>query len=318
MRPFRRTLAVISLLAFTAQTTGAADIARLMTPAGAHVVLRAPPPNRPAPSEPVKPADEGPSWLDRIVGGAKALWEMHRSAPTMTVIIADPYRPLDATTAISAAPPVVEASPAVDRMLIVGGSGVIGAFGELDPSVLPRLRSTPYAERFTGFWSAGASVSVRVDYLEPWGVNKADAEGFTLLFKNHSPRRILSRGPVPPLLRREHPIYFAGDVVTVELTLRNDTGRTLKDVLVQSTHEGLMLDGSQGPKLGETHYAAPVDLAPGESKTMRWKITMGRANAVAGVNFDQTAVRVVGPGEDGKHKELLNVHQAGIVDPPSL
>ena len=120
------------------------------------------------------------------------------------------------------------------------------------------------------------------------------------------------------MLRREHPIYFAGDVVTVELTVRNDTGRTLKDVLVQSTHEGLMLDGSQGPKLGETHYAAPVDLAPGESKTMRWKITMGRANAVAGVNFDQTAVRVVGPDERGKHKELLNVHQAGIVDPPSF
>ncbi len=326
MNRFRQTCAVISLLTMTAQSTGAADLVRLMAPPpGAHVALRAPPPQRAPGNAPApRPAPEaGPAWSESaaVVGayvadGLRALWAMH--ANPVPLPGAGPRPETAALEAEPAAPTVVEAPASVDRIMIVGGTGVIGAYGELDVASHVHHKPQVYQERFTGYWSAGEGVSVRVDYLEPLGINKGDASGFTLLFKDHPTRRVESRGGVPPLLRREHPIYFAGDEVTVELTLRNDTGRFLKDVIVQTGQEGLMLDGSAGPKLDAGRFEAPRDLAPGESKTLRWTIKMGRVGAASGVNFEQTAVRVMGPADDGKYRDLLNVHQAGIVDPPSL
>lgn len=324
----RRAAASLFLLPFLVQSTGAADIARLMGPAAASRAVLLPPPGRHAlpPSAAPRPAPGRWSADARAVGA----WAYERVLEAFAPPAPPPARLLPRPSTLPSLPPepvavaaggaavsvesAAPAGPFADRILIRGGSGVIGAYGELESpfsEVLP-MRFSAYTPRFTGFWSRGDGVSLRVDYLRPWGVNKADAEGFTLLFKGRSPHRIRAPGGVPPLLRREHPVYFAGDVVTVELTLRNDGAAPLRGLSVLTRQEGLMLDGSAGPALDRGSTLEAAELAPGAELTLRWTITMSRRGTAA-VNFEQTAVKVV--GEDGK--VYANVNQAGIVDPPA-
>ncbi len=329
MRQLRRAVAVLSILALSAQATGAAEIAGLMGPAAARMALM-PPPGRFAPAPAAAPKPAAPpadrSWSrDAAAVGAwlgglfQAALDAHFGpAPLAPAPLAAPAFP-DEPAYLSALPtaPPPHARP-VDRMLIRGGTGVIGAYGQMDSFVSVHRRVlVPYKDRFTGYWSRGDGLSARVDYLAPWGINRADATGFTMLFPGQDPHRIDAPGGVPPLLRREHPIYFAGDTVTVELTLRNDGSTPLRGLFVESAQEGLMLNGGAGPKLDAGSTTSVPELAPGATATVRWTIAMSRRGTAA-VNFEQTAVRVTGgAGEDGKDKVYLNVHQAGIVDPPS-
>lgn len=351
MNDLRKAVAVLSLLPFLAQTIGAAEIAGLMGPAAARAAM-APPPGRFAPPRQAAPkpapVPSGPSLIrragDRFVSALAAgsalldrAMESHFSgapawnapAPVASPVQSDermrfsalapaplPPEPAAAAAAGSAVEAVSPAAPAADRIFIAGGSGIIGAYGELESplsEVLP-LRFSAYKDRFVGFWSRGEGVSLRVDYLRPWGINKADAEGFTMLFKGRSPHRIAAPGGVPPLLRREHPVYFAGDEVTLELTLRNDGAAPLSGLVVHARQEGLMLDGSAGPALDEGQRLPVAELAPGAELRLRWTIRMSRRGTAA-VNFEQTAVRVTGTGDDAK--TYANIHQAGIVDPPA-
>lgn len=337
MNDLRKAVAVLSLLPFLAQTIGAAEIAGLMGPAAARAAM-APPPGRFAPPRQAAPkpahVPAGPSLSRRVAdrfvsalaaGSAlldRALESHFSGAPAWNAPAPDlapaplPPEPAALAAAGSAVETASPAAPVADRILIAGGSGIIGAYGELESplsSVLP-LRFSAYKDRFVGFWSRGEGVSLRVDYLRPWGINKADAEGFTMLFKGRSPHRISAPGGVPPLLRREHPVYFAGDEVTVELTLRNDGAAPLKGLVVQTRQEGLMLDGSAGPTLDPGSRLPVAELAPGAEARLRWTIRMSRRGTAA-VNFEQTAVRVTGTGDDAK--TYANIHQAGIVDPPA-
>lgn len=274
----RRLLAALCAL-LAAQSTGAAGLGAFAGPAGRFLAPRAasgPPPAAP----PAAPPEQSAAPLE-------AAWT----------------------------PPLEEPPPAADRILIAGGSGVVGAYGELEAPASPARRPPAYSARFEGYWTRGEGVSVRVDYLRPWGLNRADAAGYTLLFRGLSPRRLEAEEPVPPVLRREHPIYFAGDEVEIELTLRNDGARPLRGLLVETRQEGVTEDGSAGPPLGARRRLEAGALAPGASATLRWRTRMsGRGRG--GINFEQTAVRVSGEGEDGKLKLYLDAAQAGIVDPP--
>ncbi|MDX6769000.1 MAG: hypothetical protein SF051_05670 [Elusimicrobiota bacterium] len=323
MRHSRRVVAVACLLALSAQATGAAEIAGMMGPAARAALT--PPPGRfaPAPAAAPKPTAPRKASTWSRDAAAVAAWLAQR----LDEALAAHRSPAPAARDAVAVPPPEEALPPlepapsgrpVDRILIAGGSGVIGAYGEMEAfAAVTRRPLVPYKDRFTGFWSRGDGLSVRVDYLAPWGINRADATGFTMLFPGRAPHRIAATGGVPPVLRREHPIYFAGDAVTVELTLRNDGAAPLRGLFVEAAQEGLMLDGSAGPRLDAGHAAAAPELAPGETATMRWTIMMSRRGTAA-VNFEQTAVRVTGgTGEDGKEKVFVDAHQAGIVDPPS-
>lgn len=312
----RAAAAVVTLLPFLSQATGAAEIGAL---AGRAVL--APPPGRFAPRPSPGPAPipaPGRRWLEdlRAVAswGAQALAPAgERPEPAAFTAAAPAPRPPEPALALEPAPP---APPPADRILIAGGSGVIGAFGELESfSLVAPARLAVYRERFTGFWSKGNGLSVRVDYLRPWGINRADAEGFTLLLKGRSPHRIQARRAVPPLLRREHPIYFPGEDITLEMTLRNDGTQPLRALVVEAWQEGLTLDGGPGPRLDEARRVLPPELAPGAEVRVRWTARISRRNG-SDVCFEQTAVRVTG-GDGEKGKVYLDVHQAGIVDPPS-
>lgn len=323
----KRAILALILSSFCAQATGAAEIGGWSAAVGRAVLT--PPPGafapraaRPAPAP--MPAAAPSRWMRdlRVV----STWALETASAALREPLPAPTRTLPRAFSrseerVAEAAPRPIAAENGDRIIILGGQGVIGAYGELDfgSIVDSSAKLEPYMARSNGYWSKGRGVSVKVEYLNPLGVNKADAEGFTLLFKGQSPRRLTAEGGVPPLLRREHPVYFIGDTVTVEAIIRNEGTAPLRGLLLETAQEGLMLDGSAGPVMATGRSTQALEeIPPGGEARARWTFIVSRRETRAPVSFEQTAVKVTGGlGEDGKAKVYADVHQAGIVDPPS-
>ncbi len=322
LRPAFSALLCASLLA---QSVGAADLAPALM-RGAML----PPPARlaPPPSQVIKPAPApkpaGEPWLAsaRVV----AAWAYRRIAESLEPSSEAPSpEALAAYARIARTESVVVSAlpapePPIDRMLIAmeGRRLLAAGLAAQISSLLPyRSELKPMRPRFTGEWVGEGPVKVRVDYLNPLGMTEGEAKGFRVRLSDGYSRLIPNRGAIPAQLMRELPLYFAGDVVTVEISVRNDGSEPLTGLSLTARQEDFEASGAAGRPSSAAFERALGSLAPGETAVLSWRVRLSSETRSA-VNFEQTHVRVLSKDPAGAEKVLLDKNQAGIVDPPQL
>jgi hypothetical protein len=329
-----RLLAAALAFALSAQSTGAASLPiALMTPRAAF-----PPPSarfaafpapRPAPAAASK-APARASWLEsaRIVSDfvlERIQQELNPApadesysepiAPAVAGAIPPEIAPADGAVITPLSPGVNSPS---DRMMVVmeAGRSVAAVLDgrEQDFSAAPPAVSgpAPVLAPFREPWQEQNGLRARVSYIRSHGAITLDSDGFTAAFADgtirHAPNTIL-----PKKMKRNFPIYYHGEEVTIELTVENKTGRTLNDVRLEAVQETFRAVGTEGVRLAPAaEVKVAKSLAPGQRKTVRWRARL-EGPAHAAVNLEQTHVRVT---SDGRSAPLLDAPQAGVIDPP--
>ena len=315
--------------AFFVQTTGAADLAPMFARG-----MMLPPPGRmapfpmPGPIKPVAPkkiAPAGEPWLASAV--IVAHWVNQRLEEALTPALATESAPSpealaafasfarNEVAAIAAAP---APEPPADRMLIamegrrVVASGLAAQFASL---LQYRSELKPLRPRFVGEWVGSGPIRARVDYLRPFGVTQGEAKGFRVTLSDGYERLIPTKGAIPSTLLRELPLYFAGDMVDVEVTVLNTASTPMTELSVVAVQEDFEASGAAGPPLTSPVMNSIPALAPGATAVLRWRIKLSSVAREA-VNFEQTHLRVLGKDPAGCEKVLLDQNQAGIIDPP--
>lgn len=326
MRRSRSLLAAAVCASFLVQSTGAADLAPVLARG-----MMLPPPGRMAPlpmpalpaKRSVKPAGE--PWL--VSAAVVARWVEERltaalAAPAAveTPASAEALAGFAAAAAgeVSAMAALPAPEPPADRMLIaMEGRRVIASGLSAQLASLREYRADlkPLRPRFTGEWVGRGPVRARVDYLNPFGVTEGEAKGFRVKLADGYERLLPSRGRIPESLMREIPLYFAGDSVDVEVSLRNDGTRALTDLTLASVQEEHDASGAPGVPVASPVLKPVARLEPGETAVLRWRIKLSPGGRDA-VNFEQTHLRVTSEDAAGSPKVLLDEAQAGIVDPP--
>ncbi|MBI5247505.1 MAG: hypothetical protein HY923_10005 [Elusimicrobia bacterium] len=328
-RPLRPAFSALLCAAFFVQSTGAADLAPIFA-RGAML----PPPGRMAPLpmpgavKPVAPkqvAPQGEPWLasaivvarwvnERLTGTlnpAPALTEM--PSPEALAAYASVARNEVSALAAAAAP-----EPPVDRMLILmEGRRVVasGLAAQLASILQYRSELKPLRPRFVGEWVGSGPVRARVDYLRPFGVTQGEAKGYRVTLADGYERLIPTKGAIPPALMRELPLYFAGDLVDVEITVLNTGKEPLNNLQAVAVQEDYMASGEAGAPTSSPMLAAISSLAAGQTTVLRWRVKLS-STAREAVNFEQTHLRVLGKDPAGGEKVLLDQNQAGLIDPP--
>lgn len=320
LRP-RSLLSAALCAAFFVQSTGAADLAPVFARG-----MMLPPPGRMAPMprpaaprevRPAKPAGE--PWLASAVVVARWVKERLTEAAAEPVVERGPSPEALASFASAARGEVAAVAslpapePPADRMLIaMEGRRVIasGLAAQLASLLQYRTELKPMRPRFIGEWVGQGPMRARVDYMKPFGVTQGEAKGFRVRLSDGYERLLPHRGPIPPSLMREVPVYFAGDSVDVEVTIRNEGDVPLAGLSVSAVEEEHTASGAAGAPLGAPVVKSVASLAPGESAVLRWRIRLASGGQEA-INFEQTHLRVSTPD-----KVLLDQPQAGIVDPP--
>lgn len=320
-RSLRPAFSALLCAAFFAQSVGAADLAPALM-RGAIM----PPPGLMAPLPPAAvlrvaakpvPKPAGESWIAsaRIVSAwayRRALEKLEpaEEAPSPEALAA--YGRIARTEAIvMASAPAPE--PPADRMLIsMEGRRLLAAgLAAQISSLLPyRTELKPMRPRFDGEWVGEGPVKARVDYINPLGMTSGEAKGFRVRMADGFSRLIPNRGTIPAQLMRELPLYFAGDLIEVEIAVRNDSTEPMNGVTVNAVQEDFEASGVAGAPSSAPFTASIERLAPGETATLKWRLRLSTSGAAA-VNFEQTHVSVKSGG-----KTLLDQAQAGIVDPP--
>lgn len=270
-RSCSRLLAAAAALALSVQSTGAASLPiALMTPRAAFP----PPASRLAAFPAARPAaaaktPAGRSWLEsaRVVSDfvlARVREELSSSyyaaEPAPKPESQEPETPM---IAITAAPPAADAdhAPAIitplgvdappDRMMIVMEPGrrvdAVLSGQEQDFSTPPTaaVRPAPVLPPFRERWQEMNGLRARVSYLRSHGLVKLDAGGATAAFADGTTRRAPSQTSTRSF-RGEFPIYFHDEVVEIELTVENKTGRTLRDVRLEAVQETFRPVGTEG------------------------------------------------------------------------
>lgn len=331
-RSLKPALAAVMCAAFLVQSTGAADLApvfargMMLPPPGRVAPLPMPPARPAAPSKKtVKPAGE--PWLTSAIVVAR--WVKERlaavAAPAPAAAV-EPETTPESLAAYSAAArneavalaSMPEYEPPVDRMLIaMEGRRVLaaGLTAQLASILQYRSELKPLRPRFVGEWVGAGPARARVDYMRPLGVTQGEAKGFRVRLADGFERLLPHRGEIPESLKRELPLYFAGDSVDVEVTVRNAGTTPLTGLRVSAVQEEHDAAGGAGPALGEPVLNTLASLAPGEEAVLRWRVKLSSEGREA-VNFEQTHLRVLGRDPAGGEKVLLDEAQAGIVDPP--
>lgn len=324
-RLLRPAFTALLCASFFSQSVGAADFAPALM-RGAML----PPPGRMAPPPstvfraPAAPKPAGEPWLAsaRVV----AEWARRRVLEALEPVSEAPSpEALAALARIARTEAVAVAAlpapePPIDRMLIAmeGRRLLAAGLAAQISSLLPyRSELKPMRPRFTGDWVGEGPVKVRVDYLNPLGMTEGEAKGFRVRLSDGYSRLIPNRGAIPAQLMRELPLYFAGDVVTVEISLRNDGREPLSGLSVFAQQEDFEASGAAGRPSSAALEKALGSLAPGQTAVVSWRVRLSSETRSA-VNFEQTHVRVLSKDPAGAEKVLLDKNQAGIVDPPGL
>jgi hypothetical protein len=328
MRRSRSTLAAVLCACFLVQSTGAADLAPVLARG-----MMLPPPGRmaplpmPAPAQPakrsVKPAREPwlvsaavvARWAGERLSAALAAPAAVEEMPTAESLAAYSSAAADELAAVASLP---APEPPADRMLIaMEGRRVLasGLAAQLASIREFRRDLKPLRPRFTGDWVGRGPVQARVDYLNPFGVTQGEAKGFRVRLSDGYERLLPSRGRIPESLMRERPLYFAGDSVDVEVSVRNTGDAPLTGLTVASVQEEHTASGAPGAPVASPVIKGIASLAPGETVILRWRIKLASGGRDP-VNFEQTHLRVLGKDPAGSEKVLLDEAQAGIVDPP--
>lgn len=312
----RRAIAAAVFLLFSARTTGAADLAVALSPAARGAMT--PMPGRWAPrpgSQDLRPGRATPPpaeprtpWTERARDLASYLFF---GEPALAARVAVPPRQEAPTPTAVAAP-----TPPPDRMLInMGGLRLLAAGPEIQSYYESRRLGSemrPLRPRLKGEWLEAGDLRARVDYLNPIGVNRGEAEGFRITFDGKDWFFSRVRDGVPAILRgRETGIYFTGQAVGMETLLEN-RGETPLTVRLSAAQEALAETGRAGAVLSAP-YVTTVTIPPGGRKGVRWSRVLRGGTRVGVASFEQTHLRV--SGEDGA--VLLDAPQANIVDPPT-
>lgn len=333
-RPLRSLFAVATCAAFFVQTTGAADFApalargavlpppamlgAAMARPGAslvpHAALRAP---RPA----------GQSWL----ASAKIVSDWSLSALEDAAVALDawlsgaPEAGSDGAALLSGLvagdlphDPGAVGDPSRDRMLIaMQGQRILasGITAQLASLLEYRTELRPYSARFTGEWTGSGAARARVDYLSPFGVTKGEKSGYRIKLADGYERLLHMKTAVPETLMKEVPLYFSGDTVEIQTTVRNEGPAALTGLRLVATQEDFVAAGGAGAPIASPVELSLPDLAPGGQTSVRWKIKLSSTGEAA-VNFEQTHLRVLGKDPAGGEKVILDEAQAGVVDPP--
>lgn len=320
-RSLRPAFSALLCAAFFAQSVGAADFGpalmrgAIMPPPGLTAPL---PPSavlKLAPKPAPKPAGE--PWL--VSAKVVAAWAYQRALEKLEPVEEAPSpealaafgRVARTEAIVMAAAPAPE--PPADRMLIsMEGRRLLAAgLAAQISSLLPyRSELKPMRPRFDGEWVGEGPVKARVDYLNPLGMTSGEAKGFRVRMADGYSRLIPNRGTIPSQLLRELPLYFAGDLIEVEIAVRNDSSEPVNDVAVTAVQEDFEASGAAGAASSAPFTATIERLAPGETATLKWRLRLSTSGAAA-VNFEQTHVTAKSGG-----KVLLDQAQAGIVDPP--
>jgi hypothetical protein len=339
-RPLRPLFSAALCAAFFVQTTGAADFGPalmrgaimpppgVLAPMGLRPGAAGLPPSKAALPKPAKPAGE--PWLTSAMAvsrwvnneglpalGREASYFMKglRGAPSVEAAVEPEALPM-APEVTAAMPP---GDPSRDRMLIsMEGRRVLASGLAVQIASLLQYRTElkPLRARFESEWVGAGALRARVDYMSPFGVTVGEAKGYRVTLADGYSKLLPSKQAVPEGLRREVPLYFAGDEVEVEVAIEN-TGKTaltgMRLVSVQEDYDPAGLAGA--PITAPVERLLP-DLAPGARTVARWKIALSSTGRNA-VNFEQTHLRVLGKDPAGGEKVILDKAQAGIVDPPS-
>jgi len=323
--------AVLSAFFFV-QSTGAADLPPMLARG-----MMLPPPGRmapfpvhgqarpaPLPAKVVKPTGE--PWIRSAAVVMRWVTEQ-LTAPTPAPVVEAAPAPEALRAFSSAARNEVAAmaslpapEPPADRMLIaMEGRRVIasGLAAQLASILQYRSDLKPLRPRFIGEWVGKGPMRARVDYLNPLGITQGEAKGFRVRLSDGYERLLPHHGLIPDSLQRELPLYFAGDSVDVEVTIRNTGSTAMRNLSLVAVQEDHTASGEAGPALTSPVVNGVASLAPGESAVLRWRIKLSSGGREA-VNFEQTHLRVLGKYPAGGEKVLLDEAQAGIVDPPGL
>lgn len=327
-RPF----AFAAALALLAQSTGAAGIpsALLRMPAAfpppaarfsAFPAARPASASRAAAAAP-KAASRGAlaAWLESARLVAAYLLEQ-ADAPPASAPLPARARAERQDAFIAAPPPVETEGPPADRMLVVMEKGVsvqaVLGRGEPDFSEPPASavsRPFPTLPAFNEAWIAQGGLRARLAYQNPHGVVTGGAEGYHAVFADGS-ERFAPVKKLEPAYRRSFAIYFHEETVNVEITVVNDTGKTLRNVRLDAVQETFRPVGTEGTRLNAPQSVSVADeLAPGKTATARWSVVL-HGPGLAAVNLAQTHV-TIRSGEDPSAAPLLDAPQAGVVDPP--
>ena len=325
IRPLRTLFSAAMCAALMTQTTGAADLvpalARGMMPPPPG--LLAPHPGailRQAPAPKPAPARQGERWIDSAKVVARWTFtqadNLLRGGPAPEAV---PAAAAPAETAFAPESAVAE-QPPHDRMLIrMGGMRVLAAGGEARLADLKTFRSElkPYRAAYRAAPVSGGGLTARVSYLKPFGVTIGDADGFLVKLTGGIERYLPRKGGVPEALRREFPVYFAHDVVEVELTLRNDGTETIPGLRLAAVQETYSHDALAGKPLSAPEIILTGALEPGQARVVRWKVKLGDEGTEV-VNFEQTHLVAYSRDASGLEKLLLDKPQAGVIDPPKF
>jgi hypothetical protein len=326
-----RLVAAAAALALLAQSTGAASLPALLPASGGAFFppaarLGAFPPAAAKPAAAPAKAPAGPSWLEsaRIVAAfvAERVGEELNSKPAPPSARDPLFAPREARVeepVRELAPgPAPASDPPADRMMVVMEPGlrveaVIGDRFRVDWAArTPQADDAdPILPPFREKWIERSGVRARVSYIGSHGIVRGDAAGFTAAYADGTSQRVSRRNPAA--LRRGFPIYFHGEVIEIQLTFQNRTGRALKNVRLEAVQEVFHLTGTEGRRLvPPVERVIAASLAPGATATVSWKTRLV-GPGVGAVNLEQTHVRVTADGGD---TALIDAPQAGLVDPP--
>ncbi|UPT74922.1 MAG: hypothetical protein M0D55_04215 [Elusimicrobiota bacterium] len=212
----------------------------------------------------MKKAPKGESWLAsaRVV----AAWAVERlnarleprdEAPSPEALHALSRLARTEFVAVAALPAAPE--PPVDRMLIsMEGRRLLaaGLAAQISSVLQYRTELKPMRERFTGDWVGEGPVKARVDYLNPVGMTQGDAKGFRVRLSDGYERLIPNKGQIPEQLMRELPLYFAGDLLSIQVSIRNDGTEPLTGLTVTGQQEDFEASGAAGAPSAPCRRAA--------------------------------------------------------------